>query len=118
MNAAHNAPHIDGGRLVQLDRLGHRPEQIESESKTSLGAANADGERAASGPSIKQEYESQSKLGGYLTVATGICIHLFCGNLYLWGNISTYVVSYFHHLGDKDATLGFAVALLPLSFTI
>ena len=117
MNSAHNAPHIDGGPLVQMDCLDHRPVQIQSESKTSLGAGIA-GERSTSGPSIKEEYENQSKLWGYLTVATGICIHLFCGNLYLWGNISTYVVSYFHHLGDKDATLSFAVALLPLSFTI
>lgn len=29
----------------------------------------------------------QSMLPGYLTVAGGLAIHLFCGCLYLWGSI-------------------------------
>ena len=47
----------------------------------------------------------QSKTLGYVTVVSGIMIHLFCGNLYLWGNIANYVISYFHYLGDEQATL-------------
>jgi hypothetical protein len=39
--------------------------------------------------------ENQSKLGGYLTVIGGISLHLFLGNLYLWGNIEGYIVSYY-----------------------
>jgi hypothetical protein len=38
--------------------------------------------------------------------------------LYLWGNISDYVVSYYHFKGDKDATLRSAVVCLPISFTM
>lgn len=55
---------------------------------------------------------------GYLTVLSGILLHLFIGNLYLWGNISVYVVSYFHHLGDTEATLRRAVLCIPLSWAI
>jgi hypothetical protein len=43
---------------------------------------------------------------------------LFCGNLYLWGNISNYVVSHYHYLGDKEATLKHATLVLPVAFTI
>ena len=57
-----------------------------------------------------------SKFKGYLTVAAGICIHLFCGNIYLWGNVSNYVVSYFHfEKHDPDATMKLAVLVIPLS---
>ena len=51
---------------------------------------------------------------GYLTVLSGICVHLFNGNMYLWGNISVYVVSYFHHQGDHNATLKLAIGILPI----
>ena len=59
-----------------------------------------------------------SKFWGYATVLTGICVHLFCGNMYLWGNVSNYVVSFFHFQGDQNATLSVAVIVLPLSFTV
>jgi len=35
--------------------------------------------------------------------------------MYLWGNVSTYVVSYFHLLGDKSATANNALAFLPIT---
>ena len=63
------------------------------------------------------ERQPPSKLHGYLTVFGGILIHLFCGNLYLWGNISNYVVTYYHFLGDSGARLSFAVYILTISFT-
>ncbi len=65
-----------------------------------------------------QNPQNHSKIKGYLTVLSGIFIHLFMGNLYLWGNISGYVVSYFHHIGDNEATLRRAVLCIPLSWTI
>ena len=66
---------------------------------------------------------SSGRLHGYLTVFGGLCIHLFCGNLYLWGNIQNYVVSYYHynvngHQADPNSTLAIAVMVLPLSGTI
>jgi OFA family oxalate/formate antiporter-like MFS transporter len=54
-----------------------------------------------------------------LTLLGGVCIHLFCGNLYLWGNISTYVVSYYHFVhGDNEANLKIAKIVLPIIFTL
>ena len=38
--------------------------------------------------------------------------------MYLWGNVSGYVVSYYHMLGDEKATMTLAVACLPLSFFV
>ena len=54
-----------------------------------------------------------------MTVFGAVCIHLFCGALYLWGNIASYMVSYFHydidgHIGDPNATLKSAVAVMPI----
>lgn len=65
-----------------------------------------------------QEKKQTNKFKGYLTVITGVCIHLFCGSLYLWGNVSTYVVTYFHFQDDSNATLANALLVLPLSFII
>ena len=59
-----------------------------------------------------------SKFNGYLTVFGGVCLHLVCGNLYLWGNISNYAVSYYHFLGDENATLTVATGVLPIGFTL
>ena len=36
--------------------------------------------------------------------------------VYLWGNIATYVISYYHFLGDDDATLSIASICFPLSW--
>jgi len=69
----------------------------------------------ASPPSRGKAGPERSKLRGYLTLFGGVCIHLFCGNLYLWGNISTYVVSYFNQVhGDPNATTEIAGIMLPL----
>jgi len=38
--------------------------------------------------------------------------------MYLWGNVSTYVVSYYHMLGDDNASSTLAVAVLPISFFV
>ena len=40
------------------------------------------------------------------------------GNMYLWGNISNYVVTYYHYKGDENATLNLANLLVPISITI
>jgi len=64
------------------------------------------------------EKQPQNKTAGYICVVSGIFMHLFLGNLYLWGNISTYVVSYYHYNGNPGATEGIAIICLPLSFTI
>jgi OFA family oxalate/formate antiporter-like MFS transporter len=58
--------------------------------------------------------KSPIKWRGVLTVVSGILVHLFCGCYYLWGNISTYVISYFYYKGDKNATANFAVIMLPV----
>ena len=50
-------------------------------------------------------------------------MHLFIGNIYLWGNIANYVISYFHYShegllkGDPNATLEMALMIIPLSFS-
>lgn len=41
-----------------------------------------------------------SQARGWLTILGGMCTHLVLGNEYLWGNISSYVISYFHGKGD------------------
>ena len=61
-----------------------------------------------------------SRVQGYITVCGSVCVMLFTGNFYLWGNISDYVVSYFHyaqgsHTGDRHATLSAAAIVIPLS---
>ena len=68
-------------------------------------------------PYMKNKVQ-QSKMLGYITVGTAICIHLFCGCMYLWGNVSTYVVTYYHFIGDQDASLKLGVLVLPLGFTM
>ena len=53
----------------------------------------------------------------------GFSIHLFCGCLYLWGNIEGYVVSHFHYgpagtegKGDTHVTPKSAAIVLPIMF--
>ena len=62
--------------------------------------------------------EKDSNLKKWLSICAGLVIHLMLGNIYLWGNISGYVVAYFYHLGDKNATASNAVLVIPLSFTL
>lgn len=47
---------------------------------------------------------SSIKRGGWLTLAGSMCIHLVIGNIYLWGNTGLYIISYFHYLGEQQAT--------------
>ena len=67
---------------------------------------------------IDSAEEPQNRLHGYLAVFGGICIHLFAGCLYLWGNISGYVRTYFHYVGDKHASADLSVMIIPLAFFI
>ena len=58
---------------------------------------------------------------GYLTVIGGMSMHLFIGNLYLWGNIEGYLISYFHYdldgkPGDSSATFSSGSIILPITF--
>ena len=62
--------------------------------------------------------ESPSKMMGVLTVIGGILVHLMIGNLYLWGNILPYVISYFHWEGDPKAISNNGLIIIPLSFAI
>lgn len=60
--------------------------------------------------------EPASKLHGYLTIIGGICLHFFCGQVQQWGNISNYVISYFHNIkGDDWATEQVALLIIPLT---
>lgn len=38
--------------------------------------------------------------------------------MYLWGDVSNYVVTYFHYRGDKSATLSNALLVIPLSLIV
>ena len=65
----------------------------------------------------------ESKLHGYLTVFGGFCIHLFCGNLYLWGNIQMYVITHLHDgpagtidHGDGAVKPTTAAMMMPILF--
>jgi hypothetical protein len=54
-----------------------------------------------------------------LTILGGFCLHLVLGNAYLWGNISNYVISYFHYgngdsNGDPQATQSISFVVLPI----
>ena len=59
---------------------------------------------------------ASDKIKSILTIVGGTLIHLMLGNIYLWGNISGYVVAYFHKLGDPHATYNNALFIIPLSF--
>ena len=45
-------------------------------------------------------------------------MQLVNGSVYLWGNISGYVVSYYHYKGDVNATLSMAVLLIPANYMV
>ena len=49
-------------------------------------------------------------MGGVFYSANGI--------IYLWGNISNYVVSYFHYIGDKNATSKLSMGVLPICMVV
>jgi len=49
------------------------------------------------------ELEKTNNMQGWMTILSGILAHLVIGNEYLWGNINSYVISYFHSKGDPKA---------------
>jgi OFA family oxalate/formate antiporter-like MFS transporter len=52
-------------------------------------------------------------------VVGAVCIHLFIGNIYLWGNIADYVMSYYHHtFQDEHATKDWSSLVLPLCLLV
>ena len=63
---------------------------------------------------MKGGKEDESKLHGYLTVIGGMIVHLYVGNIYLWGNIGPYVTSYYRALGDENATIKNAICVIPV----
>ena len=64
---------------------------------------------------IEVNKPSQIPRVGYLCVLGGILIHLMIGNLYLWGNISSYVLSYYHYKHDPLAIESMGVSVIPIS---
>ena len=55
---------------------------------------------------------------GWQTVIGGVLIHLMVGNLYLWGNVSPYVISYFHYKGDMLVNDSLTISVIPISFAV
>jgi len=58
-------------------------------------------------------------MDGILVLVGGFSIHLFCGCLFLWGNIAPYVLSYYHHFGNggvgqPELTMADAVSVIPI----
>ena len=51
---------------------------------------------------------------GYVSIFGGFLQHLALGCMYLWGNISIYIVSYYHHM-DSSTTHGTAFYIFPLA---
>ena len=47
-------------------------------------------------PAISEERERSIKIKGFMTIVGAICIEMFIGCFFLWGNISVYVLSYYH----------------------
>lgn len=43
-------------------------------------------------------------------------IHLVLGCMNLWGNIAPYEVSYYHYLGNANATTASSIVVIPLAF--
>lgn len=66
-------------------------------------------------PVADDDFHSNQKfnLGGWLCVLGGVCTHLVVGNEYLWGNVNSYVISYFHYHGSNVKN-NQASVILPL----
>ena len=54
----------------------------------------------------------------YMTIVGGICFNLFTGNIMSWGNIANYVISYYHYLGDKNATNKMGLSIMPIAMIV
>ena len=53
-----------------------------------------------------------------MTVFGGLCALVIVGNEYLWGNINTYIISYFHHLGDQKSVNSNEIYVIPAQMLI
>lgn len=56
------------------------------------------------------------KIPGILTLVGGICIELFMGSQYIWGNIKGYVTSYFRQF-EPGLDLKTTFAVFPVQIT-
>ena len=77
-------------------------------SRTYSFASNNTGNKTYLGEVMDEFYEDEAEENlrifapkkidprGWWCVVGGMLIHLVNGNLYLWGNIADYVISYFH----------------------
>ena len=54
------------------------------------------------------------KLRAFLSIFSGMCIHLILGAFYLWGAIVIYVTSYFKELSDQSLTTSLAQSVFPI----
>ena len=50
---------------------------------------------------------------GWMTLVGGVLIMLCIGTMYLWGNISIYVTSYYRTKGNPDLNINYASYLFP-----
>jgi hypothetical protein len=47
------------------------------------------------------EQDKKNKKWGIMTIAGGVCLEMFVGCFFLWGNISNYVISYYHETNEN-----------------
>ncbi len=52
----------------------------------------------------EDEEEDSVDIRGYLTMLGGLAYHLVVGSILIWGNISTYIISYFRYT-TKDGSI-------------
>ena len=52
---------------------------------------------------------------GILTIVGGVCLEMFIGCFFLWGNISIYVLSYFY---ERDKELAYDFIFLVDTFLV
>ena len=50
----------------------------------------------------QEQLEKKRKRDGILTLFGSFCLMLYLGCFFLWGNISVYVVSYFHYVNGTN----------------
>ena len=50
----------------------------------------------------KEQLDKKHKRDGILTLIGGFFLMLYLGCFFLWGNISVYVVSYFHYVNGTN----------------
>lgn len=64
--------------------------------------------------SIKEKHSSlRQRHGGVMTLLGAICLHLYCGSLYIWGNIDIYIASYLRKF-DPTLTVNTTFSIFPV----